>query len=103
MKQARLFSHLITRNGRSFYEHLYPIRIATEMCGPYPVVEVLVEEVEVATDDTYWAWWSNERNALSLIYKDRRQVEMCFPGSIEYLEEKGHGKCLPVRITEVVP
>jgi len=50
------------------------------------------------TDDTYWAWWSNDEDEFQHIHPSYMEVALKVPFVPKYLTELGKGKLVPVRI-----
>jgi len=59
------------------------------MCGTqYPIVPVLVRDLEPGETSEYWAWWSNK---FMFVYPGKVCVDICFPYGPEVLEKAGEG------------
>lgn len=74
-----------------------------------PILRVLVEEVPEGDTVTHWGWmgfayqWHEADTEPCMIWHTRGQLEMCFPYGTKAEAERGHGRVVFLRITEIPP
>ncbi|MNL91007.1 hypothetical protein D3C81_07330 [compost metagenome] len=60
-----------------------------------------IEEVEIIEDSsstTWVAWWDNKLSRFSLVFENRKILEICFPYGSKVDTEKGLGEVLGIRL-----
>lgn len=96
--ETTYYAHVRERSTGPVYWHVYPSRVAAELAGKGPIVDVTVTE---DPDGAYWAWSAEGRPHLSHIYPNRTLLGMCFPYGLDAAEEAGDGRAVRVRIEPV--
>jgi hypothetical protein len=87
--------------GRLVWRHLYPSRMATELCSREEVVQVELRFAEDDDPEAYWGWWSVERKGISMVYPHFHLLGMCFTYGIEAEEKRLKGRRVRLRVREV--
>lgn len=80
-----------------FSKHKQPVRLS----GHDKICRVTIRQCTKPTDDTYWAWWDNEKNEFQHIHQSYMSVVLKVPFVPKYLTELGKGKLVPVRIEQL--
>lgn len=95
-------------DGARYWEDIFVSRVATEFCGPGPVVEVRLREAR--EDDPpelhrYYGWLGTRPSGrdpfYSMIFSNRNLFEICFPNGSRSSEECGHGRAVRLIVERV--
>lgn len=95
-------------DGARYWKDIFVSRVATEFCGPGPVVEVRLREAR--EDDPpelhrYYGWSGTRPSGrvpfYSMIFSNRNLFEICFPNGSRSSEECGHGRAVRLVVERV--
>ena len=77
-------------NGEHFRD-VSPHPRLTALYGSGPIFKVSMRAVRADESSPYWGWWDAERETISMIWPDKRLLNMCFPYGPKAEEERGRG------------
>jgi hypothetical protein len=92
-----------TNPKESWYAHIFQSPLRVNTCGPGPVVAI--EFIECAEEDStdYWGWQETGEKLFSMVYRDRRMLEMCFPAGTRPQVERRLGRAVNLKVREIDP
>ena len=67
------------------------------------IPEVNLENRKETNDVDYWGLWSYEKQQIMLVYPSFIQFYVCFPYGPKDEENRGRGKCVNLKVVEVLP
>jgi len=100
-KPTRLFCQEWRTSDKATLWDFFPSQMQVRMCMderlPNPIVEVEVSQGQ-DMPDSYWAWWDIAGQRWTMVFPNKKLVEICFPYGSKAEEDRGRGKLLPVKI-----
>jgi hypothetical protein len=100
------------RNGE-YYQHFGIVKSLMSLYGDKEedlrtvklavVPGVNLDNRKETTKVDYWGYWNYETQRLSIIYPSFIQFSVCFPYGAKAEEETNRGKCLNLKVVEVLP
>jgi hypothetical protein len=83
------------------WKNIYQSLIQTQACGSGPYFKVVVREPQKGEKPLYWGWKDFEDNKYSMIYHDKRLVQICSPDFFKYKRKQELGNIVRLVIEEV--
>jgi hypothetical protein len=89
------------------FEHFYPSTTALRMCGSDPMFLVCLMPDDAGA---YWGWYHSfhpsnrsDKGRISMVYRHRAAVEMCFAYGHEEERKRGRGEIIRLHVEPVRP
>lgn len=83
------------------WRNIYSKLIQTQACGGGPYFKVIVREPKNGEKGRYWGWKDFSNNTYSMIYHDKRLVQICSPDFFKHKIKSGLGKIVRLCIEEI--
>ena len=97
----KYYAHkLIDPNSKAWYSHIYPSKIQTKMCGDEEIVRLDIRLCKEGEQSDYWAWHNYRDGKFSMIFPDKKLVQMCTPDFFEASINRGEGNIVNVVVEE---
>jgi len=97
--KQRMFAHRTREKGPHHWEHFGKTQFFVGLFGKaFPIVSV---DVEISEEGQYMGWLDSEKNEFHHIYYDFRLVDMCFTNGSKSEADRGRGKVVKLKVTQV--
>jgi hypothetical protein len=83
------------------WRNIYPKLIQIQGCGDGPYFKVKVREPQNGEKGGYWGWKDFKDNRYSMIYHDKRLVQICSPDFFKSQRKNGLGKIVKLCVEEI--
>jgi hypothetical protein len=87
--------------NKFIWRNIYSNLIQTQACKSGSYFKVVVREPKNGEKPSYWGWKDFEDNKYSMIYHDKRLVQICSPDFFKSKKKQGLGDIVRLVIEEV--
>jgi len=77
-----------------FYKYVEVLKL----CEPKVIYKV---QLTISNEGTYWGWYDNEKQDITLVYYAEGLLDMCFPYGAKAEIDRGNGEIVRLKVVKL--